>query len=348
MTDKAPDGAANPPDKHADKAAQAFSDRQPAQSAEAVRRRQALQAERAAQRRAAPTAWMDPPPARGDDTLWRSLSRQGEVRLLVVRATQAVQEAARRLECSPDVAKTLGELTVGTLLVRSTLNPDEQLQVMLEHQGPIGRVTIDAWREGGVRAYVAHPQEETAAFGFLIGAGVLQVSRGSGAQTHTSTTSLDGDNVADYFMNYLLDSEQILSLLQIDVRVDEAGHVVHALGYVVQLMPEGQREDLQRILKNLAELTPLAGAMTEADPDGRGWAAQLLAGFGWDQCARERVAFVCRCSRERMMSMLSSLPHADLVDLASGREPLELLCDYCRSRYLVHPKELRGLLAEPS
>ncbi|MBI5609601.1 MAG: Hsp33 family molecular chaperone HslO [Deltaproteobacteria bacterium] len=331
----------------------AFADRPAAITAEAVLRRQALQREREAQRLAAPTQFMDPAPALEADTLWRSLSRNGELRLLVVRATQTVAEAARRLECSADVTRTLGELMIGTLLVRSTLNPDDQLQVTLEHQGPMGRVTVDAWREGGMRAYVAHPQEVNEAFGFLIGAGTLLVSRSAGvgvagSRSYSSTTALDGDNVADYFMNYLLDSEQILSLLQTDVVVAADGTVQHAVGYLVQLMPEGTRGDIQKILENLGPLPPLHQAMTAADPDGRAWAGALLKGFGWDQCAREAVAFLCRCSRHRMLSMLSTLPKRDLHDLAAGSEPLELLCDYCRARYEVRPAELRGFLAEPS
>jgi redox-regulated HSP33 family molecular chaperone len=269
---------------------QAFADRPVAITAEVVLRRQKLQREREAQRLARPTQYMDPAPEVTVDTLWRGLSRNGEVRLLVVRAAKTVDEAARRLQCSPDVTQALGELMVATLLVRSTLNPDDQLQVTLDHQGPVGRVTVDAWREGGMRAYVAHPQEEKEAFGFLIGAGTLQVSRSAavgapGTRNYSSTTTLDGNNVADYFMNYLLDSEQILSLLQTDVVVAADGTVQHAVGYLVQLMPEGKRGDIQTILGNLGPLPPLHQAMKASDPDGRAWAAR--AGLG-SMCARGR------------------------------------------------------------
>jgi molecular chaperone Hsp33 len=323
-------------------------DRPAAPKAEAVLRRERLQAERAAARRAAPVSFVDPPPQLETDTLWRSLTRNGEARLLVVRATQTVTEAARRLQTSADVTRVLGELILGTLLLRSTLSPDERLQLYLNHHGPIGQVAVDAWKEGGVRAYVKHPQEELRAFGFLIGEGTLQVSRIQGGRSYSSTVPLDGHNVPDFLMNYLLESEQILSMLRTEVEVDHDGQVLYALGYLVQLMPEGTRDDLRTITAALEQAPSLADAMTPSDPDARSWAGQLLGALGWDQVAREAVAFQCRCSLDRMLSMLSSLPRKDLAELAASKSTLELQCDYCHQHYHVHPQALLPLLGQPS
>lgn len=313
--------------------------------AEAARRLR----ERELHRLALPTAFVEPAPPLHQDTLWRGLLRQGQARILVVRATQAVTQAAQRLQCSPDVTQLLGELITGTLLLRSTLNPEDRLQVYVAHQGPVGSISVDAWQAGGVRAYIAHPQEERRGFGFLVGAGTLHVARSNpSGRNYSSQVTLDGNSVDEFLMAYLLQSEQILSLLRTDVVVDADGAVAHALGYLVQLMPEGTKDDIACIVKSLETCAPICDGMSEADPDGRTWAAQLLDGFAWDQVAREPVAFLCRCSRDRMISMLSSLPANDIAHLANGAEPLELVCDYCNERYAVRPAELRPLLAKPS
>lgn len=321
-----------------------YFDHEGVPTAEAVR----LLAERRAQRAAAPTAFADPAPPVQCDTLWRGLLREGQARVLAVRATVAVQEAARRLGTSPDATRLLGELMVGTLLVRSALNPDERLQVYIEHQGPIGKVAVDAWQAGGIRAYVSNPAADHRECGFLVGQGTLHVSRTLAAQSYSSAVELDGNGVDDYLMNYLLASEQILSLVKSEVSVDADGAVGHALGYLVQLMPEGTRDDIARITANLEVLPPLHEGMIEEDPDARAWAAALMQGFAWDQVAREEVAFRCRCSRDRMLSMLSSLPAREIAALSTGSEPLELVCDYCRSTFAVMPRELKAWLAEPS
>ncbi len=321
-----------------------FFDHDGVPTAEAVR----LLAERRAQRAAAPTTFVDPAPPVQCDTLWRGLLRDGQARVLVVRATVAVQEAAQRLGTSSDATRLLGELLVGTLLVRSALNPEERLQIYLEHQGPIGKVAVDAWQQGGIRAYVARPDADRATTGFLVGEGTLHVSRTLAAKSYSSAVQLDGDGVDDYLMNYLLGSEQILSLVRSEVSVDADGAVGHALGYLVQLMPEGKRDDIAQITANLERLPPLHEGMAEDDPDARGWVAAMMQGFAWDQVAREQVAFRCRCSRDRMLSMLSSLPAREIAELSTGVEPLELVCDYCRATYSVKPRELKAWLAEPS
>lgn len=301
------------------------------------------------ERKQGPTQVLDPAAEMSADTLWRGLTRDGQARLLVVRATHAAREAAQRLEASNDVAKLIGEFLVGALLIRSTLNPEERLQLFVNHEGPVGQLIVDVWDNGGVRAYVKHTQEESATFGFLVGAGVLQVSRSRtfNRQAHQTSVSLQGESVEEFLMHYLLESEQILSLLRIEVTADQ-GQIQSALGYIVQLMPEGTREDLAQITSNLVALPKLQTGMTVEDPDGRQWAEQLLRGFSWDQCAREQVSYQCRCSEDRILAMLSSLPRPDIEDLAAGVEPLEMTCDYCRTKYNIRPAQVAMLLELPS
>lgn len=301
------------------------------------------------ERREGPTQFVDVAPALEVDTLWRGLTRGGEARLLVVRATQTVREVAARLECSADVAQLLGELMVATLLVRSTLNPEERMQIAFKNDGAAGQLLVDAWESGGIRAFARHPQVTLKDHGLLLGNGLVEVtrSRESAKRGHRSAVSLDGHGIDAAMMRYLLESEQILSLLRVQVEADAQG-VTAAQGYLVQLMPEGSREDLRRMLGNLEAAPLLAQGMTAQDPDGRVWAEGLMAGLKWDQCAREQVSFQCRCSEDRILSMIATLPRADIAELAQGDEPLETQCDFCRTRYVLRPSQVAVLLEEPS
>ncbi len=296
-----------------------------------------------------PTQYLDQPPPHGQDTLWRGLARQGEARLLVVRATDAANEAASRLGASPEVTKLVGELVVASLLVRSTLNPDARMQVYIRHDGPTGKMVVDAWEGGGVRVYVKTPEATSALDGALFGPGLMEVARTHAAtgKSWRSTVQLQGDRIEDFMMHYLLESEQVLSLLRVEVTVAN-GVIENALGYLVQLMPEGTREDLQRMTANLETLAPLATGMTPDDPDGRDWAQALMAGFRWDQCAREMVEYECRCSEARIVHMLSTLPRADLEEMAADPNDLEVICDFCRTKYTVKPAVVAELLEPPS
>ncbi len=301
------------------------------------------------ERQLGPTQFLDEPPPVTHDTLWRGLARKGEARVLVVRATDAAKEAASRLGASEEVAKLIGELIVSSLLVRSTLNPDARMQVYIRHDGPTGKMVVDTWEGGGVRVFVKTPEATRELDGALFGPGVMEVSRTHAAtgKSWRSTVQLQGDRVEDFMMHYLLESEQVLSLLRVEVTAGQ-GTVQSAVGYLVQLMPEGTHDDLKRMTANLELMTPLSEGMSHADPDGRAWAEALMQGFLWDQCAREMVEYECRCSDQRILHMLSTLPRADLEEMAADPEMIEITCDFCRTKYSVKPSVIAGLLERPS
>src|SRR4029450_12129781 len=138
-------------------------------------------------------------------------------------------------------------------------------------------------------------------------------------------------------MAHLLKSDQIVALLKLDVRV-ELGEVASACGFLVQATPEGSREDIARLLANLESIESLGDAMSEADPDARAWVDRLLGGYRRSRARREPVAFVGRCSRERLLAILSALPSEDLQDMVESAEPIEIACEFCREVAVSEPR----------
>jgi len=289
----------------------------------------------------APSRFLDPAPALGEDTLWRGLTRDGELRLLVARATETVQEIAGTLDANAENAEMLAELVLGGLLLRSTLDPDAQLQITIRNRGPAGRLYLDVWPSGrGLRASLENP-DAVASFGApLLEGGQIEIVRSrAGGTPYRSSRAFQDETLPEIFMAHLLKSDQIVALLKLDVRV-ELGEVASACGFLVQATPEGSREDIARLLANLESIESLGDAMSEADPDARAWVDRLLGGYRWDQSAREPVAFVCRCSRERLLAILSALPSEDLQDMVESAEPIEIACEFCRREYVIQPREL--------
>jgi molecular chaperone Hsp33 len=146
-------------------------------------------------------------------------------------------------------------------------------------------------------------------------------------------------------MRHLLESEQIPAQLRLCVRLRDDGAIEQAAGVLIQLTPEGTREDLARAVSNLDALSPLASSMTPDDPDARAWSLGLLDGFRWDQCARETVSFACRCSRERVLAILGALPPAELIEIVGDAQPAETVCEFCKQVYSISEHELRSLVA---
>lgn len=301
---------------------------------------------RRAERLAGPPQFEEPAPPLGTDTLWRGLTRNGEIRLLVARTTNLVRESAGRLHASEDAARVLGELLTAGSLARSTINPAAQMQMLLRNPGSAGRLIVDVWDGArGVRAAIENPRAVAAQDGPLVEDGFLEVSRIARDGTpYRSSLQYSGGGIEAAVTEYLVRSEQIVALVHVEVDL-RAGQVATACGYLVQLTPEGTREQLDRLLASLDRLPPLASAMTRDDPDARAFASQLLEGFLWDQVAREQPVFACRCSRGRLVAALASLPRADLEELVASGEPTESVCEYCNTTYTLSVPELQVLLA---
>jgi len=299
-----------------------------------------------AERLAGPPQFLEPATGLAEDTLWRGLTRAGEIRVLIARTTETTRASAQRLGTSDDATRILGELITAGFLARSTLDPAAQFQMLLRNPGSAGRLIVDVWAgEAGARAAVARPAVVGAHDGALLADGFLEVTRiaRDGSPYHSSLL-YSGGGVEAAVTEYLVRSEQIVALVHLEVAV-QRGVLASACGYLVQLMPEGERDQLDRLLANVERLPALATAMTPADPDGRAWAGQLLDGFRWDQVARERPFFSCRCSRGRLVAALSALPRADIQELVSHGEPTTSTCEYCNTTYTLSIPELEMLLA---
>lgn len=302
---------------------------------------------RRAEQLAGPTRYLDPAPELEHDTLWRGLTREGELRLLVARTTATARVAVARLGCNAETGRLVAELLTAALLVRSTLNPEAQLQLSVSNQGSGGRLIADVWAgEAGMRASIAHPQARSERDGPLVGEGVLHVARSRSREPYRSSTALLPQGIDATMMEYLLRSEQILSHLHVNVAVVD-GVIAESSGCLVQVMPEGSRADLERLVRNLENAPPLRGAMVDRDPDARAFAGRLLAGFRWDQCARERVSFACRCSRGRVLAALAALPEEEIAAMVAEGKPAETICEFCGEIYRIADSELRGLLSPP-
>lgn len=289
----------------------------------------------------APSRFLDPAPKLAEDTLWRGLTRNGELRFLVARATTTTSEIARTLGAHRDGTRLLASLVLGGVLARSTLDPDAQLQITVRDRGPGGRLYLDVWPSGrGLRASLEHPAADLGPDPEVLRAGELEIVRSrSGGTPYRSSRNYESKTLPQLFEIHLLESDQIVAMLRLDVRFD-GDDLSLAAAFLVQVTPEGTREDLARLVSNLDSLPPLGDGMTEDDPDGRAWTTRLLDGYRWDQSAREPIEFVCRCSRDRLLAILGALPGADLDEMIAAGKPIETSCEFCKARYEIDPAEL--------
>lgn len=87
----------------------------------------------------------------------RSLSANQEVALMVVDATNLVQEAARRHNTQPTATAALGRALMGGLLMGCFRKDNESLQITFNSEGPLRGIQVIATCDGVVKGKVGNP-----------------------------------------------------------------------------------------------------------------------------------------------------------------------------------------------
>lgn len=295
------------------------------------------------------------------DEIVRTALRGFPVRAVAVTTTEVTREAVRRHQAGPAGALALGRgLTAGLLL--ATLTKDEErvsLQVLGD--GPLGGLTVDAASAGTARGYVKNPHvplppADPAAgrpgLAEVVGrAGVVNVIRDLGLRENfRGQTALASGEIDEDVERYLLESEQIASVMACDAIVAADGTVEFAGGILLQALPGS---DGAAIVAAAGEglraggLAPILAARPENADEII--LAALGDRFGEIQLLDRRpVRFHCPCSRTRAATSLALLGNAELSEMILEDGKAEVTCNFCRARYQFDEAELETIRRELS
>lgn len=259
----------------------------------------------------------------------------GGFRLVVTTMRETVTEAAEAQGISGSLAVRLAELMAGAVLLRETTSPGRRVQISLRDRSG-GSLVADSLPDGKTRGLV-NPGEETPER--LGESAVLKVTytMPNGA-LHTGVVHIEDENIAAALMTYLQESEQILSSLSV-AAVGEPSSLA-AAGYVVQLLPEVERDSLEAMTDRLADLEGLSSLLSRDVPTTEDLIERVFSGFEYTVLADSRICFGCNCSRERVYSTLASLGQ-ELDAMVADAEPLEIRCDACGKSYEISAAEVR-------
>jgi molecular chaperone Hsp33 len=144
-------------------------------------------------------------------------------------------------------------------------------------------------------------------------------------------------------MVYLQESEQVVSMLAIACELGD-DHVVAAGGYIVQLLPEVGHGPLAIMAERLRDFTHIGPLLAKLDAATSPLMDEILYGMPFARLEESPLAWRCRCSMERVLATVATLPRSELVAMSGDDKPVEVSCDFCRSQYSVSPAELRALL----
>jgi molecular chaperone Hsp33 len=287
------------------------------------------------------------PPLAGE--LRRFVLEQQPVRGFWVQLGAAWGELRRYRQHEPPVEALLGEAVSAAVLLAATLKFEGVLTLQLAGGGAVPMLVAQCTHTLAVRATVRSRSHVAAGASFreLVGEGRLTVTLEAAEQAarYQGIVALDGTSLAACLEAYFATSEQLPTRLRLHADAGMAAGMLlqklpgrAAAGEVAQARVQQAWEDLQ---VGLAGLAPLALS--------RGTVSDVLPGLcGEHDCrvfAATAVRCECRCSPERVASMLRSLGAAELRAVLAQEGTVTVTCEFCGRPYRYDAVDVEGLFA---
>jgi molecular chaperone Hsp33 len=296
---------------------------------------------------APPIAMPDPDPdsePSPHDHVLRAITDDDDFRVITAITSDTVRRALVSQRVTGTTAHHFADLLTGTVLIRETMSPGHRVQGLLKGPNGRGSLVADSHPDGVTRGLVQLPigMEE-----FSIGDGsMLQMMRSMAhGRVHRSVVQApSGQPVSTALMTYMQESEQIVSVIATGSHWQN-DTLVHAGGYVVQLLPGASRGPLMIMTERLEAMPPIERILANLNGSALRLLDELLHRMPYAQLDDRPVSFGCKCSQQAVVASLASINRDELAEMVNEQEVIELTCDYCNTDYRVASAQLMGLLA---
>jgi len=295
-----------------------------------------------------------------------TLARSG-VRGRLVRLEGAINSIVTRHAYPKAVAAVLAEAAVLAIALAYALKQDGSFSLQTKADGPVNMLVADITHQGHLRAYAQYDSQKVARAGvgsaLLLGKGHLAftIDPGNGQDRHQGIVEIIGRDMASVVEHYFHQSEQIKTHFEVFVRQNAEG-IWQAAAVMLQRLPEqggyaansnliggepaeeASAEDWRRavlLLQTLGEAEIFDQTLSNATLLHRLFHEEGLQGE-----ASHPITDHCRCSRQRVAMVLSTLTPEELAAMRVNKI-VEVTCEFCSTRYDFSESQLTNLLPGP-
>jgi molecular chaperone Hsp33 len=314
-----------------------------------------------------------PPSAIGRDMILPFLIDKTHLHGRYVRLSDAVEDILHRHNYPLAVSHLLAEQLLITGLLSRSLKHDGVITMQIQGDGPVKLMVTDITADGTLRGYAELSEEGHKYFEEnssikrvmkdVFGKGFLCITLDhlQGKQPYQGIVELSGDNLTECCLRYMHQSDQfnvhIKTMVAHSTRYDKKARW-RAAGVMVQRLPDEEHFKPEILPDPLEEgkaeinlrdddwnrTTMFVESLTEQemlDPDmaPNTMLYRLFHEDGiwvYDEVA---IQAGCRCSRERIETVLKTLDGEELKELAE-KGKLKVTCQFCNTNHEFVLKEL--------
>jgi molecular chaperone Hsp33 len=298
-----------------------------------------------------------------DDVVQPFQIESGAARGRLVRLGPAVQTVIAGHRYPEPVATLLTQAIALSALVAGIFKFDGVFSLQAKGDGPVGLLVADLTSDGTLRGFAQFDREALDALGdswrdgpvpHLLGGGYLAftVDQGQDTESYQGIVDLTGATLADCAHNYFRQSDQFEGAVKLTSGFDPSGNW-RAGGLLVQKMPpeglalqsgDAADEEFEDAWRRAVVL--MSSSRDEELLDPTLHPHELLFRLFHEDGVRVfdplPLEMRCRCSAERVESMLKSFPRVEIETLKVGNDVV-VTCEFCGHDYVYTDDDIDRL-----
>lgn len=285
-----------------------------------------------------------------NDYAIRGVALNSAIRVLGINSTKMISAVNTQLKTTPCAIAALGRTMSIVSLMGVMLKNEEQLSVMIDGGGPLGKIHVQYLSNGKLRGYVDNPvvdilinENDKLDVRAVVGnQGSLNVTIKQGLKNdyHGSVPLVSGE-ISEDFTYYFAASEQTPSVVSAGVLVEKDNIVESSGALIIQLLPQASEEDIQYVESILPKVNNLSATLQNNHKIDD----LILEIFPDFECLeREDVIYECTCNRDDMEAMVSTLPIKDLEEIKEEDHGIEAVCPWCNSKYYFEEDDIDEII----
>jgi len=289
------------------------------------------------------------------------------VRGRMVRLGSVLADIMQQHNYPPPVSALLSEVLTLCLLLSSMLKYEGIFSLQIKGDGAIRTLVADVTSKGDVRAYAGfdaaavkkaakRKQDKLHHYYHLLGKGYMAFtvdSGGNGPESrYQGIVELKGNSIVDAAQHYFTQSEQIKTSFKLAVHPQDRHW--RSGGIMIQQMPDenaGKNADEEPSLEDWTRAAMLLSTCSEGEILSPVLASsdvlfRLFHEEGVRIYSPLHIHFKCRCTRQRVVDILRTIPRPELDDICKKEGHVEITCEFCSQKYTFGKSDLDAVYKE--
>lgn len=272
------------------------------------------------------------------DYLFRGLARENRVRVLAIDAKESVARICKQHSTLPLTTMAFSRFLLAGAIIGALQKDHQGITMQIHSDGPIKTMFMQATSNGLIRGYVGNnsgdlelSEDNLSVEGLVGGNGILSITKTIDKEhDFTSDVILTASNITQDIAYYFFTSEQIPTIIDLQVNLSDSGDVTSAKGYLIQLITGYEDSDVEFLehLK-LSKIDNLEKNIKDMFED-------------FERLEQIEIKDICDCSKEKFFKGISTLPISDLEELSN--EDIEVVCEFCQKVYTFSKEDISSII----